>query len=103
MSDCLFRGTTPTLKFTLPLEVSTLSDAWITLAQNGCEVITKKLADCNASGDTLTLTLTQDETLMLTGGARTEIQIRVKTGDGKALASEIFSESTHRILKDGVI
>lgn len=103
MSECLFRGTTPTLKFTLPIEVSTIEEAWITLAQNNREVLTKTLTECNASEKTITVTLTQEETLLLAFNAKTEIQIRVKTGDGKALASKIFSESTQRILKDGVI
>ncbi len=103
MSDCLFRGTTPTLKFTLPFEVSTIEDAWITLAQGGSEVLTKTLADCNASEKTLTVMLTQEETLKLTSANKTEIQLRVRTGDGKALASKVFTESTQRILKDGVI
>lgn len=99
----MFRGTTPTLEFSLPIETSTLSEAWITLAQCGQVVINKTLSDCEIGENTLDLTLTQDETLALSSEAQTEIQLRVKTSSGKAFASKIFTESTERILKDGVL
>ena len=69
----MYRGTTPTLKFTLPFEAGTLAG------------------------------LTQEETLKLGVSDRTEIQLRVRLADGNALASQIFAVSTERILKDGVI
>lgn len=51
----------------------------------------------------MTLTLSQTETLMFLNGAPVEIQLRVLTKDGQALASEIIEEPVGRILKDGEI
>lgn len=99
----MYRGTTPTLRFTLPFDTSELAAAWVTLAQSGKVVIDKPMADCVLDGYTLSVTLTQQETIRLTAENRTDIQLRVRTTDGAALASAIFREETDRILKDGVI
>lgn len=99
----MVRGTTPTLEFTLPFDTSLLTAAFITLAQSGRVIIDKSLADCTCSGQTLTLVLTQEETLKFDTRHSTEIQVRVKTAEGNALASRIITENTYNILKDGVI
>jgi hypothetical protein len=99
----MIRGTTPTLEFQLPMSVETIADAYVTFAQKGQVLIDKKLADCSCGTDTLTVQLTQEDTLKLEAGQVTELQIRVKTKDNNALASQIMKVSTDRILKDGVI
>ena len=99
----MYRGTTPTLKFTLPFDTSTLDAVWVTIAQGGKVIINKEKSDCDLKGTDISVTLTQEETLALTAGNKTEIQLRVLTTDGLALASEIFRENTDYILKDGVI
>lgn len=99
----MYRGTTPTLKFTLPFDTSTLDAVWVTIAQGGKVIINKEKSDCDLKGTDISVTLTQVETLALTAGNKTEIQLRVLTTDGLALESEIFRENTDYILKDGVI
>ena len=99
----MFRGTTPTLNFELPFAADTIADGFISIAQNRRVVIDKPISDWIISGSTVKVTLTQEETLHLGVSNTTEIQIRVKLADGTALASEIFTVSTERILKDGVI
>lgn len=99
----MIRGTTPTLEFTLPFETSLLAEVWITLSQNRANVLDKKLVDCECKGCVLALRLSQEETLRLSQESRVEIQLRVKTRSGEALASDIISERADRILKDGVI
>lgn len=99
----MYRGTTPTLRFTLPFDTSTLDAVWVTIAQGGKVIINKTKVDCDLKGNDISVTLTQAETLALTAGNKTEIQLRVLTTDGLALASEIFRENTDYILKDGVI
>ena len=99
----MYRGTTPTLRFTLPFDTSTLDVVWVTIAQGGKVIINKEKSDCDLNGKDISVTLTQAETLVLTAGNKTEIQLRVLTTDGLALASEIFRENTDYILKDGVI
>ena len=99
----MFRGTTPTLNFELPFAADTIADGFISIAQNRRVVIDKSISDWIISGNTVKVTLTQEETLHLVVSNTTEIQLRVKLADGTALASEIFTVSTERILKDGVI
>jgi len=99
----MIRGTTPTLTFELPMEVSDISEAWITMAQNGSTVLNKLLSDCTATGKNLSLNLSQQETLQLNDSLPTEIQLRVKLTGGNVLASKIIKTDTGRILKDGVM
>lgn len=99
----MIRGTTPTLSFKLPFSVDAVANGYVTFAQSGEVIIDKALADCDCGTDTLTVKLTQDDTLKLQAGVTVEMQIRVKTTDGDALASQIMKVSAERILKDGVI
>ena len=99
----MIRGTTPTLEFKLPFETSILAEAWVTMAQNKEVVLDKQMSECQCSGNVLTVKLTQEETLALKCNCLTEIQIRVRTVDGNALASKVMTVSPDRILKDGVI
>lgn len=99
----MIRGTTPRLEFTLPFDTSQLAEAYVTLSQRGTAVIEKCLAECEVSGSILSVRLTQEETLSLSAGKETEIQIRARMLCGDALASNIIRANTDRILKDGVI
>lgn len=99
----MIRGTTPTLEFTLPFEVSNLSTAYITLAQNGRIVVEKCMDECKCGKDILSVQLTQEETLKLDCNYKVDIQIRAKTVMDEALASNIITVSARKILKDGVI
>lgn len=37
----MIRGTTPTLEFTMPFDISLIAEMYITLAQNGATVLEK--------------------------------------------------------------
>lgn len=99
----MIRGTTPTLRFSLPFDGSLLSKLYITAAQNDKVVFEKALSDCVLSGAQVTCKLTQADTLALDDSEPTEIQVRCKTVNGDAPASHIFVCNTERILKDGEI
>ena len=99
----MMRGTTPTLEFTVPFNTNILAEAWVTLSQNREVILNKELEDCACSERTLSVKLTQEETLRLNCDCKTEIQVRVRTIEGEAMASEIITVNTDRILKDGVI
>ena len=99
----MIRGTTPTLEFVLPFDVGLAEKVYIVLSQCGNIVIEKTLDDCIADGRTLTLKLSQIDTLKLQERIKTQIQVRAKTNDGTALASDIISVDTYGILKDGEI
>ena len=101
----LIRGTTPTLEFKLPFDTSLIAEMYITITQNGVTVLEKNLSDCNCSGTLVLLTLTQEDTLRLKQQPQSnnEMQIRVRTTAGEALASDIMSVYVGKILKEGVI
>lgn len=99
----MIRGTTPLLEFTLPFETNLIAEAWVTLSQNKTVVLNRELETCECDGCKLSVKLTQEETLELDCDLKTEIQVRVKTLEGEALASDIITVGTNRILKDGVI
>jgi hypothetical protein len=99
----MIRGTTPTLEFTIPFDTSMLAEAWVTLSQSDKIVIDKALEDCKCDDRKLSVRLTQEETLKLDCNCKTEIQIRARTNAGDAIASDIITVNTNRILKDGVI
>lgn len=101
----MIRGTTPMLEFTLPFDTSLIEELYVTITQDGATVIEKKLSNCICSDSSVSLTLTQEDTLKLKQKfcPKCELQIRVRTKDGEALASDIMSIDVGRILKEGVI
>lgn len=96
------RGTTPTLTFTLPFPADEVSSLWVTLAQNGEEVLNLDRAQCVIDGNTIAVTLSQEETLALDSNEKTEIQLSVKMGD-KVFRSEIIRIDTDRVLREEVL
>lgn len=101
----MIRGTTPTLYFDLPFESNTIEVLYITFNQSDVTVLEKTNSDVGVmlNDKTITVHLTQEDTLKLNGRTNTEIQLRIKTVDGEALASNIISTPTERVLKDGEI
>lgn len=101
----MIRGTTPKLEFELPFDTLLIAKMYVTISQNNRVVIEKTIADCNCQGSAVTLALTQEDTLKFQQNSRetAEIQIRIRTKDGNALASNIIRVFVGRILKEGVI
>lgn len=97
------RATTPTHTFTLAgIEMSEISRILITYAQRGEILLEKTEADCGIDGAEVSLTLTQEEANLFNPGC-VEIQLRVVTHEGTALASQIFHESVNDVLNDEVL
>jgi len=99
----MVRGTTPMLEFTLPFSTDLLAEAYVTLSQDKKVVVDKPLGELERNGNRLSVRLTQEETLLLDSERKTEIQVRVRTQENEALASDIITVNTDRVLKDGVI
>lgn len=98
----MYRGTTPTLTFTLPIEAATITALNIALAQCGRVVVSRDLDGVETDGRKITMTLTEEETLRLY--ADTELQIQVRVGVGAArMASQVFTVPVEKILKDGML
>lgn len=99
----MYRGTTPKFTFTLPIEASTITVLDITFRQSNVEMH-KGLTDCVLSGKTLTVTLTEEETLSLRSISAFPLEIQLRVGvDDVRMASQIFKVQVERILKDGAL
>lgn len=96
----MYRGTTPTLVFTLPFEASGISALNIAFAQKLEVVLEKELEDCQLDGSQVTVKLTEADTLKFSHEDLLEIQMRC-VFDGNKLASNIIRTDVKRILKDG--
>ena len=104
----MIRGTTPRHIFTLPDAMADVEFValYITYQQRRKTVLEKTLDDVQRDGTTLTVHLTQTETLAFGRGYVTEpvyIQIRLKLDDGTAMASDLMKTSVQQILKEGEI
>ncbi len=107
----MIRATTPThtfdfgTKFNLPVE---LSKVLISYYQNGSQVLEKEKSDLSWSvGRDQSLvgsvTLTQAETKLFSPLYDVEIQVRVLTSEGDALAGPIVRRKVFDVLDDEVL
>ncbi len=98
----MIRYTTPTLTFKLPFESSYVAAAYITIEQRNF-TLEKTLDDCEVGDDSLSVTLTQEDTGDLEAKTETLVQLRCKGTDSKAYASKKFKIEIDDVLKDGII
>ena len=85
----MIRGTTPTHTFKIPLDAGGLKSVMVIYAQNNVEVFRKETADCTLDGNSISVTLTQEETLKFNHRNHVQIQLRLLTDRDEALASDI--------------
>lgn len=98
----MIRGTTPTHTYHMPFDTALIDKIKITYAQNGVVVLTKEKADCKIDGNAVTVRLTQEDTLKF-DASRVQIQVRVLTTGGDALASDIVTKPCKDVLEGGVL
>ena len=99
----MMRGTTPTHSFVLPIETDTIKTVQIVYRQNGSIKLEKGNDDCTLEGNTVTLKLTQEDTFAFADNACVEVQIRVLTKDGDALASGVKRIRCDECISDEVL
>lgn len=100
------RGTTPTNKFNVSMDLTEATVLYITYSQLGKTVIEKTLEDVTEiTAESVSVKLTQEDTLLLKAAAQVEIQIRAGFGgeNGDRVRSNIMVAEVERILKDGEI
>lgn len=99
----MIRGTTPTHIFDTDISLVAADEIYITYVQGNTR-LEKTNADTEVTDDTVTVELTQEETLMFAANDyKAAVQIRAKFPDGTAVASNIMNMRVAPILKDGVI
>lgn len=99
----MFRGSTPTHTFHLPVDTSTLKMIRITYKQLSRTVLEKTEADVEKDGATVTLTLTQEETLKFHNSGPVLVQLKVLTDLDTVLHSPIFQVSAEEALNTEVL
>lgn len=99
----MIRGTTPTHIFTIQQDLSLFKDVIITYFQDDKAVIEKRLSDCVVQDNSLSLTLSQEETLEFKDDCIVLIQIKGLTTEGKVLATKIQKIPVERILNEEVM
>ena len=97
------RLTTPEHKFTLQIDPSVISKVRITYAQNNAIVLNKEGDAVFLDGNIAMVKLTQEETKKFTADKEVEIQVRVLTLGGDALASDIIKVDVKKALDDEVM
>ena len=99
----MMRGTTPTHTFNIPFDVENVEEVKVIYMQGDKQVMCKGTAECNMSGNTISVKLTQEETFLFDSEKHCKIQIRVLTKDGTALASNIYTVNVRECLDDEVL
>jgi len=102
------RGTTPTVMIDIPYAASEIDKAWITFSQGG-EVFSKTLEDdgVELSSNTITVRLSQEDTLKLDAGRSgqsfVKVQARFLLIDGSATGTNTLLLPVMKVEKGGVI
>lgn len=99
----MVNGTTPTHTFTLPFDVSTIKTIEIIYAQRNNALLTKKNKDIHLEGNKAIVKLTQEETFKFRHNFTVQIQLRILTTTGDALASNIYEVECERVLSSEVL
>lgn len=100
------QGTTPTIKMILPddIKVSTLNDAVFTIAQNGKEKINIHLSEMTvgSNDNSLTVTLSQNETLSMEKMFAAEIQLKIKVGTTVTASNIMYIQVSEILNKEEI-
>lgn len=106
----MIRGSTQQLIFNIGINTEEVSQLWLTFSHSNrlnAEIFTKEINDVILDGTTITVPLSQEETLALNEYNIKEkvvyIQLRVLLNDGQVLASNVVEMTVSHLLKDGVL
>jgi hypothetical protein len=103
------QGTTPKHTFSIPFDTSNVGKVRVYYAQKDSRSgetvrkITKTESDVAMEGNTISLRLSQEDTLLLEGNKVTLIQLRVVTKAEESFVSDIVTVMTEQCLSDEVV
>ena len=114
MSRGILRGTTPTHIFTCSITMENLRDLRITYKQDGVVLFEKRLADCQITGNKVSVTLTADDTKRFSDKLKyvdgehrippVKIQIGAITETGAKVGCYVINTTVEECLReDGVV
>lgn len=99
----MIKGTTPTHIFKIPFPASLVKEAMVIYAQGDIEVFHKDTYDCEIKNNEISVMLTQEETLLFNHRMPVQVQLRVLTTKGVAMASDVKVISVHKCLNSEVL
>lgn len=104
----MYRATTPTHQFILPVDTSELKEIQITYKQGNRSIVKHYQDGVLPSGMTLDgvnvyVRLTQGETLTFQPGKSVKAQVRVLTETNDAMASQKFDIKLNNVLNEDVL
>lgn len=96
------QGTTPTIQITInDIDLNEIQNIYVVFEQNGY-ILKKESSDLDIEGNTISVSLSQEETLNFKEGT-CNIQLRMITKGGVAIASPIKTTKVYRVLNKEVI
>lgn len=100
--EIMRQGTTPTIQITInDIDLNEMQNIYVVFEQNGY-ILKKESSDLDIEGNTISVSLSQEETLNFKEGT-CNIQLRMITKGGVAIASPIKTSKVYRVLNKEVI
>lgn len=99
----MIRATTPTHRLELHTDVNYIDKILITYKQNGNVVLEKTEEDVDKGDEWVKVNLTQEETKLFADYMPAEVQVRIKTNEGKVIASKVIKVTVGEVLNDEVM
>ena len=100
--EVMRQGTTPTIQITInDIDLNEMQNIYVVFEQNGY-ILKKESSDLEIEGNTISVSLSQEETLNFKEGT-CNIQLRMITKGGVAIASPIKTTKVYRVLNKEAI
>lgn len=100
--EIMRQGTTPTIQITInDIDLNEMQNIYVVFEQNGY-ILKKDSSDLDIEGNVISVSLSQEETLNFKEGT-CNIQLRMITKGGVAIASPIKTTKVYRVLNKEVI
>lgn len=99
----MIRGTTPTHIFEIPFDSKIIKELKISYAQHNIIIVEKNIEDCVLDGNSISVKLTQRDTLNFSHKRPVEIQIKVLTVSDTVMATTISEVPVGRVLNEEVL
>lgn len=99
----MIRSTTPMHIFNIPFNASNIKRLRITYVQKKLTVVEKTEKDAKFDGNTITVVLTQQDTLKFDERRPVEVQIKVMLKNGQVAATSVGELEVGRALNEEVL
>lgn len=98
------RGSTPTLKFELPLEIdNNVTKLRLTFEQNDKTVVEKTEKEIMINEQFFSVQLTQEETLSFDSSCPIRMQVKIRTTDGNVVPSDVVLIECKDVLNEEIL